>query len=288
MGGETLAAAGLAAAVTAGLSLAARRERQAAANLTRELDASARRAATVFAANRSLNSLPAPVQRYLRLAMPEAPAHLSRVWLRQRGALRTGTRAASWLRFTAEHQVAPRAVGFVWNARVALFPGAHLRVLDSLIDGRGAGRVSLMSVLRLSAAAGDLQMNSGSVHRFLAEAVWYPSALLPSARLCWSPIDDHRALATLTTGDVGVSLEFRFNAAGEAILVCTPGRWGRFADGYRQVAWEGRFGDYTVIDGMRVPRHGEVGWYDDRLWRKVWEGSIEEFRYERWGGVEAG
>jgi len=182
--------------------------------------------------------------------------------------------------FTAEEAVAPDAAAFLWNARVSVFPGIHLRVLDSLLDARGSGQVSFMSAIRLESAAGTHQMNSGSLHRFLAEAVWYPTALLPGERLHWTAIDGTKALATLADGDTSVSLEFRFNAAGEVVGVYSPGRWGRFDGEYHQKAWEGHFSNDISVNGMLIPRYGEVGWYDDRAWRRVWEGTIVDAKYD--------
>lgn len=123
-------------------------------------------------------------------------------------------------------------------------------------------------------------MNSGALHRFLAEAVWYPIALLPSDSLRWSPIDDNRAGATLTSGDVTVSLEFRFSESGEIVGIYTPVRWGKFGGSYVQKPWEGRFRDYVTIQGMRVPKHGEVGWYEEGVWQQVWEGMMVDATYE--------
>src|SRR5688572_7450692 len=42
----------------------------------------------------------------------------------------------------------------------------------------GSGHVGLLSAFAVSAAAATPEMNSGSLHRYLAEAVWYPTALL--------------------------------------------------------------------------------------------------------------
>jgi hypothetical protein len=148
-----------------------------------------------------------------------------------------------------------------------------------LIEGRGAGHVSLLSAFTVSAAADTPEMNSGSLHRFLAEAVWYPTALLPNGTLVWTPIDSARALATLTDHNVSVSLEFRFAASGEVTGIYTPARWGTFADGYRQVPWEGHFRDYREHNGMLLPTDGEVGWYVDGAWRAVWRGTMTEFRF---------
>ena len=123
-------------------------------------------------------------------------------------------------------------------------------------------------------------MNSGALHRYLAEAVWYPTALLPSAKLRWTAIDDDTALATLTDNEVSVALEFRFNATGEVASIFTPGRWGKFEGGYKQVPWEGHFRTYVTRDGMIVPSEGEVGWYSDGAWRSIWKGTVTDATYE--------
>jgi hypothetical protein len=31
---------------------------------------------------------------------------------------------------------------------------------------------------------------------------------------------------------------------------------------------------------MRIPRYGEVGWYDGKTLQWVWKGSISDARYE--------
>ena len=130
----------------------------------------------------------------------------------------------------------------------------------------------------MTADADTPEMNSGSLHRYLAEAVWYPTALLPSVKLHWAGIDAKRALATLTDHGVSVSLEFRFADTGEVSGIYTPARWGKFSEGYRQVPWEGHFQDYRERDGILVPTAGEVGWCVDKEWEPVWKGRITAFR----------
>jgi hypothetical protein len=224
-----------------------------------------------------LANLPLPVARYLRLALP-VPNEIQEVRLTQTGTLRTDAMAERWMAFEAEHVAVPGAMGFVWNARVEAAPLVHVRVHDALIDRTGFGRVSLLSIVPLSAASGGIEMDSGSLHRYLAEAVWYPTALRPSSRLQWSPIDEKSALATLTNDRTSVSLEFRFADNGEVTGIYTPARWGTFPDGYRQVPWEGHFRDYREHQGIRVPSHGEVGWYINNEWRPVWKGTVVAYQ----------
>ncbi len=225
----------------------------------------------------SIDSLPPPVARYLNHALSTEKRRLVVARYRQVGTLRTDTRSERWMNFTASQVISPSLSEFVWDARVSVIPLLHLRVIDSFVGGCGAGQVALLSAVPIGSAGGTMEMNSGSLHRFLAEAVWYPTALLPSSVLSWEPVDDARALATLTHSAISVSLEFRFNQRDEVESI---GRWGSFDGGYKQVAWEGKFRDYAKRDGLLVPTRGEVGWYTDGDWGSVWRGSVVSAKLE--------
>ena len=222
------------------------------------------------------DNLPPPVARYLRRVLP-ATALIQEVWLRQVGVLKADLDSDRWMPFEAEHIVVPPATGFVWKARVRVAPMLHISVRDALIDRGGSGHVSLLSAFALKSDGGTMPMNSGSLHRYLAEAVWYPTALLPGPNLRWSPIDATRSLATLTNGKETVSLEFRFAASGEVTGIYTPGRWGTFDEGYRQVPWEGHFRNYREWNGVVVPTEGDVGWQIHDEWQTVWKGRVTTY-----------
>jgi hypothetical protein len=222
----------------------------------------------------ALAALPEPVLRYLNQALPPPVRGLRLVRYRQQGTLRADPGRERWMRFAASQVIGPRTTEFLWTARVEIAPFLHLRVTDAFLAGYGSGQVALLSAVPLASASGNHAMNSGSLHRFLAEAVWCPSALLPSPQLAWTPIDGSRAVATLAKGATTVSLEFRFNAADEVEGIYTPARWGSFGGRYQQVAWEGKFRRYARRYGVLVPSEGEVGWYSDARWRSVWRGTV--------------
>ncbi len=222
----------------------------------------------------ALAALPPPVRRYLDHVLPPNRRGLTLARYEQVGTLRTDPRRDRWMAFTATQVMAPTTVEFQWVARVSVAPLVHVQVRDSYVGGRGAGQVALFSAIPVASAGGTVEMNAGSLHRFLAEAVWYPSALLPSPSLSWAPMDDARALATLTDGTATVSLEFRFDANNEVTGIYTDARWGAFDGGFRQFAWEGTFRHYTRRHGVLVPGEGEVGWYIDGQWQPVWRGTV--------------
>jgi uncharacterized protein DUF6544 len=227
----------------------------------------------------SLTELPKPVARYLRNVLGERRPLLREARLKQVGQLRIDPGSNRWLGFEAEQVSRLAPPSFLWNSRVRLAPLLSMRVQDSYSDGIAAGGVKLLGIVPLGGDRGKPELNSGALHRFLAEAVWYPTALLPSRSLVWTPLDDTRALAILTDHSTTVSLEFRFNGADEVTGIYSPGRWGRFQGQYRQVPWEGHFQDYRRQQGLLVPGEGEVGWYSGGVWQCVWRGRIVQSQY---------
>ena len=228
----------------------------------------------------SLEELPSPVYRYFMHVLPKGQRLIGKTLIQQSGMLRTTPKSNKWLPFDAHETIVPAAKGFVWDARIKLPLGMHLRVLDSSIAGAGSGRVSLLSVFPVAAEEGAPELNAGTLCRYLAEAVWCPTALLPQSGVTWTAIDDQSALATLCVRDIRVSLEFRFNTTGEVSGIYTPGRFAHIGSEYRLLPWEGRFDHYQIMSGIRVPSFGEVGWHvDDRL-EIVWKGEILDIQYD--------
>lgn len=238
---------------------------------------------------RSLEELPPPVRRYLNHVLPPDRI-LKFIRYEQAGFIRANPMSDRWMQFTASQVISPETTEFLWTAHASIAPLLRVEVADSLLGGIGGGRVLLLSAIPIASAAGNMEMNSGALHRFLAEAVWYPSALLPSPHLTWAPVDDHTAIATLADEVTAVSLEFRFNSQDEVTGIYTPGRWGTFDGGYRKVAWEGKFRRYFRQQGLLIPGEGEVGWHLNGEWRSVWQGTVMsasmEFQQELRGTKE--
>jgi len=270
----------IATGAASSIVIGARQQRHASVQFVNALVRASSSAVDTGSADISMADLPRPVKAYLERVLPRNPRMIRLARLTERGTLRTGTDSTQWYPFNASQVIAPPVAGFSWNADVRLAALVHLRIYDELLNGIGSSRVAFLSAFTVARAGGNLEMNSGALHRYLAEAVWYPTALLPSANLKWTPIDDHRALATLTAGGVTVSLEFIFNERDEVTGIYTPGRWGSFDGGFKKGAWEGHFRNYQTRDGMRVPTEGEVGWYSAGRWLPVWWGTVMDAAYE--------
>ncbi|MBV9881024.1 MAG: hypothetical protein JO180_11040 [Gemmatirosa sp.] len=225
----------------------------------------------------SLDALPAPVARYFAFALTAGGTLVRRARIEQEGELATSPGA--WKPFTATQHVSVSPPGFVWDARVRMMPLVAAYVRDGYVDGAGTMRGALAGVVPLVDQGGTRAMAVASLQRYLAEAPWTPPALLPSAGVRWEAIDDTTARATLVDRGVTASVDFHFGARDE--IVGTTAERPRDVHGTPLLTpWVGRFGDYVRIDGMMVPREGEVAWVLPDGAQPYWRGRVTRARYE--------
>lgn len=224
--------------------------------------------------------LPAPVQRFFRTALREGQPMVAGVRVRHRGTFNMGEAADQWKPFTSDQKVVAQRPGFDWEGRIAMLPGLPVRVHDAYIAGEGILHASLLGLFSLVNIHGTSDMAEGELMRFLAEATWYPTALLPSQGVQWEPVDDRSAYATLTEGNISVTMRFTFNESGLIETVRAEAR-GRMVSGeIVQTPWQGRFWNYDERDHMRVPLDGEVAWLLPAGAKPYWRGRIIEIAYE--------
>lgn len=65
-------------------------------------------------------------------------------------------------------------------------------------------------------------------------------------------------MATLKDGETTIELLFRFNEDGPIESVRAEARGPAVGDSVISTPWEGRWSNYELRDGMRIPLDGEV------------------------------
>lgn len=252
--------------------------------LTRELHAQLETARVPIAPKvfegRELEGLPAPIQRYFRTVLREGQPIVSAVRVEHTGTFNMGENGEQWKPFVSSQYVVTRRPGFVWDARVTVFPGLVAHVHDAYVAGRGILRANILGLATIMELPSTPDLARGELMRFFAEAAWYPTALLPSQGVLWQAIDDRSAQATLTDDDVTLTMTFRFNEGGLIESVRAEARGRIVGDAIIPTAWEGHWRDYAWQQGMLIPLEGEVAWLLPEGAKPYWRGRITAITYE--------
>lgn len=224
----------------------------------------------------ALEDLPAPVRRYFETVLEVGQRPVRTVRLHQQGAFRLGGADAPWRPLEATEHFTVSPPGFVWEARIDVAPLVPVRVVDLYRGGEGLLRARLFSAVPVAEAGPGPAMNEGELLRYLAEAVWFPTALLPAAGVEWEPVDDRAARATLRHRAVTASAVFHFDDRGLVRRVT--------AERYRQeddadAPWSGSFRDYEERNGMVVPTAAEVAWNLPDGDLPYWRAELDEVEH---------
>ena len=226
-----------------------------------------------------LTGLPAPVARYFQLVLAPGRPLIRTATIEHKGEFRSAL-DAPWAPFTSVQHFSANPPGFVWDAAIRVAPMMTVRVRDGYVQGTGSMQARIASLIPVVNAQGGKELATGALQRYLAESVWFPTALLPREGLTWEPIDDDSARATLTDSGVSVSLDFRFNEKGEVVSVYTPARFRDVSGKPVPTPWEGSFRSYARVGGVLVPSKGEVAWILPEGRLTYWRGEIVRIEYD--------
>jgi hypothetical protein len=261
--------------------LAGERWRIASTDMVKRLLAAPTRPGPLGYSQVELAGLPEPVTRYFRTVLVEGRPIIRRARIVWQGEFNMGKPGRDkWKPFAAEQLFVPAAPGFVWDARIAFAPGIPVLVQDALVNGKGSMHGAILGLIPVVDVKNTPTIAVSALLRYLAEAVWFPTALLPSQGVKWSAIDDERARASLTVGAVSVSVVFRFGADG---LIASVFSDERTFDGEEPPAkrpWEGALLRYEERNGVKVPIEATVQWILPSGAFQYWRGRPVEIDYE--------
>ena len=200
------------------------------------------------------------MQRHFRVALKDGQRIVTAATIELAGGFNLSPTGERWKPFTSTQRVVTARPGFVWNGRIAIARGFCVHVHDAYVAGIGILEPSLMGLYALAGVRGAGEIARGELMRYLAEASWYPTALLPSQGVRWDAVDDHSANATLTDGALSVTMRVAFDSAGLIESARFEARGATVGNKLVPTPWEGHWSDCRERNRMRVPMTGEAAW----------------------------
>lgn len=246
------------------------------------VDARSRLPSPALHDERELEGLPAPVQRYFRAVLTEGQPIIAAATIEMTGTMNMSATGEQWKPFTSRQRVVTRKPGFLWDARVFMFPGLPAHVEDSYIAGHGRLIAKMFGLFTVADSQGEGEIARGEFMRYFAESPWYPTALLPSQGVRWQPVDDASAHATIVDGPITLTLLFRFNDAGLIASVRAEARGaGVGKDGVMvMLPWDCALSNYQAQGGMMIPMTGEAAWVRPEGRKAYFVGHVKKLSHE--------
>ena len=155
-----------------------------------------------------------------------------------------------------------------------VFPLLNISVVDQFVDGHGALRAKLLSLIKVADASGP-ETDQGELLRDLGEAMWFPTAFL-SPYFEWESIGANSARATLRVSNVAVSAVVHFDAESRLSGFTADRYYTDDRGKYLLRPWSGQCTDYRQVAGLLVPFQATATWHLD-------SGDLEYFRGELTG-----
>lgn len=260
--------------------LSARRWERQTQQMRAQLEQGRRSTNPVPYTSRELAGLPPPVARYFRRVLQEGQPHIASALLTHSGTFSMSETKDKWSAFSSTQLVVCDRPGFDWDGRIRIFPGLMVYVHDAYIAGEGILHASFLGLFTVADIKGTPEVAQGELMRFLAEAAWYPTRLLPSQGVTWLAVDASSARATLSDGANKATLLFRFGADGLIAGIRADARPRATAGTTVLTPWEGRFWNYQRHNGILVPTDGEVAWILPAGPKPYWRGHLERIQFE--------
>lgn len=214
---------------------------------------------------KDIESLPEPVQRYLKYTGVIGKEKIRTVRLRQKGYFRQGA-DRSWIPFEAEQYYTTDPPAFVWTVNMKAFPLLSVKGRDTYHEGTGNMLIKLPPFITIANARG-YEIDQGTLVRYLNEIMWFPTAYL-NDYVQWEPVDSNSARAIMSYRGITASAIVYINNKGEMTDFVAE-RYMAVDGKYVLETWSTPIIECGAINGIQLPVKGEG----------VWKLSSGEFSY---------
>lgn len=205
-----------------------------------------------------LAGLPEPVQRYFRRVLPSGQKFIRFARVHQEAEYKMKPQG-EWIDVTADSCYTTEQPALVWDAVLHDSRYRWRRAHLIYLHGTGEGMTKLYGGLTLSDYSGS-EADITLLSRFLSEALWFPTALLPSRYIEWKEHGPDSAEAVITDDDLQARVVFHFSATGEVERITTNDKFRDFRGGFHKEEFVMHCRNYKPISNVLVPTELEFVW----------------------------
>ena len=224
------------------------------------MSSSENREATIIE-EKDLEELPEPVQKWLKTTGVVGKERVQAMNFSQRGKMKLKPEQEKWMEPSAKQYVRVDEPGYLWHVDLPMIPLINTKGRDLFYEGKGSMEIRIGSLIPVVNEKPNDQLNESSLHRFLLELPWYPTAALEEY-MTWEEIDHKSARAVLSYEGITVDAIFYFDETGHLIKQEALRYKENHAEA-EKIPCIGEVKGYTSVEGMKIPNQFHVTWIID-------------------------
>ena len=208
-----------------------------------------------------LSELPLPVRQWLIKSQIVGKEMIQYMTFTQTGSMRLKEDSDEWVDSLASQYINVREPSFLWHVNVDMMPIIDTLGRDTFIDGLGSMKISLSGLIPVVNESDNEKINLSSMHRFLLELPFYPTAALEDY-ITWESIDDSSAKAIMSIYDKEVEVVFYFKENNEIDRVEAL-RYKDTDEDATKKEFIGYYQGTSEVEGMIVSNKASLVWMLD-------------------------
>jgi hypothetical protein len=151
---------------------------------------------------------------------------------------------------------------YLWTVDLPMIPLINTKGRDLFYEGKGSMKIKLGSLISVTNEESNYKLNESSMHRFLLEIPWYPTAALEDY-ISWEEISDSRDKAIMKFKGIEIEATYFFNDSGMVEKVETMRHKGSDENSEREKC-VGDLLEFETVDGFLVPVKINISWINDK------------------------
>lgn len=167
---------------------------------------------------------------------------------------------SDWFSMRAEQYYTTKDPNFLWYSELETSKYFWINAIDSYINNKGNMLIKFNSSITIADSWG-IELDKSGLLRFISEAVYFPTGLVPSENLIWNVLDSNIAEIKFKDGDISVVAKVFFNPDYTINKIETYDKYRALEDGFLKSLHTVYFSKYALFDdSFLVPTYMEVEW----------------------------
>lgn len=187
---------------------------------------------------------------------------------------------SEWFPMESDQYFTTNEPNFVWFSEYETSSFFWINAIDSYISGKGNMLIKLNSSITIADSWG-IELDKSGLFRYISEAVFFPTKLIPSENLIWNVLDSNIAEIKFNNGDLSVVAKLFFRSDKTIERIETYDKYRALDDGFRKSLYSVYFSDYKLIsNSFLVPTYMETEWQLPSGTFKFGKFNIVDIKYE--------